>query len=335
MKNGALKRWLIGAGVTAALLAVVACAVQNGALHLGRGPGPGDGIALSAKPVPLNPRDPAQTTAGDFVYAGGIDITSASTGSLHGLSDLVVTPGGELTSVSDKGGTLFRARIVLDGQGRLTGVTDGRLTWLKGQDGRILESKTESDAEGLMILPGGDLAVSFERHHRILRWPSRGGPPAELPIPAADMPENDGMEGLAAAPSQGPDAYWVGVESGDIYLCRLQKGCERKAGLPRPPDTFRLAALTEAPDGRLVILHENYQYNIGVRTRVLFVSAPASDKPVPGDSFSLLPPMTTDNFEGVAVVPGPNGALRVYLIVDDNFSLTERTLLMAFDRKRD
>ena len=47
----------------------------------------------------------------------------------------------------------------------------------------------------------------------------------------------------------------------------------------------------------------------------------------------LAKPLTIDNFEGLAAVPGPNGAIRFYLISDDNFSSSQRTLLVAFDFK--
>jgi hypothetical protein len=53
------------------------------------------------------------------------------------------------------------------------------------------------------------------------------------------------------------------------------------------------------------------------------------------DEGEIRPPMTVDNFEGLAVVPaapGPDSALRFYLLSDDNApSRTQRTLLLAFD----
>jgi hypothetical protein len=328
-----LKRWLVGGAIGAALAALVACAVSQtvGGLHGGAAGGPA--IHLAFKPVPLNPRDPRQDRSGDFVYAGGFDLTSPDTGLLHGLSDLSITPDGALTAESDEG-RLFRARLVLDASGRLTGLTDGTLVPLTGLDGKPLPSKEESDAEGVAVWPNGDVMVSFERHHRIWRYPAAGGPPVALPIPDdPKMVGNDGMEGLALAPSQGPDAYWVGVENGDIFLCRLARGCERKAALPRPPDSYRLAALTETPDGRLLILHASWAAVTGARSKISLVEAPASTQPVVIDGFTLAPPQTTDNFEGIAAVFRPDGALRVYLIVDDNFQASERTLLMAFDRR--
>ena len=41
-------------------------------------------------------------------------------------------------------------------------------------------------------------------------------------------------------------------------------------------------------------------------------------------------PGTVDNFEGIAAVATPTGT-RLYLLSDDNFSETQRTLLLAFD----
>ena len=47
----------------------------------------------------------------------------------------------------------------------------------------------------------------------------------------------------------------------------------------------------------------------------------------------LARPLTTDNFEGVDVLPGKDGGLRFLLASDDNFSTEQRTLLLAFDWK--
>ena len=47
----------------------------------------------------------------------------------------------------------------------------------------------------------------------------------------------------------------------------------------------------------------------------------------------LARPLTVDNFEGLAAVPAPDGGVRFYLISDDNFSPSQRTLQLAFDWK--
>ena len=49
--------------------------------------------------------------------------------------------------------------------------------------------------------------------------------------------------------------------------------------------------------------------------------------------FVLKPPQVVDNMEGIAALKsGPGGrGVRLYLIADDNFSASQRTLMMAFD----
>ena len=287
----------------------------------------GDGIAIRATPVPLNPDDLAQTRIGDFVYAGGVSLTSDQTSRLHGLSDLVVK-GDRLWSISDEGDA-FEARLVLDEAGRLVGVADAKLAGLAGLDGKPLQGKSMADAEGLTILPNGDRLVSFEREHRIWRYPADGGPPTVAPAPGGSIPENDGYEGLTLAPEAGPDAYVVGVEgSGWLWTCRLStKACEGPGSVTKTDD-FGLAGLTRTPSGDLVVLLRAWDPVRGNRiiVRIQRLDAPPVE-------LTLARPLTVDNFEGVAVVPAPGGGLRLYLLSDDNFQSSQRTLLMAFDWK--
>ena len=42
------------------------------------------------------------------------------------------------------------------------------------------------------------------------------------------------------------------------------------------------------------------------------------------------PPLTVDNFEGVAVTRDADGATLVYILSDDNFHFLQRTLLLLF-----
>jgi hypothetical protein len=52
------------------------------------------------------------------------------------------------------------------------------------------------------------------------------------------------------------------------------------------------------------------------------------------DEQTIRPPLTVDNFEGVSAVDRGDGTIRFYLVSDDNFSRTQRTLLLAFDWRR-
>ncbi len=325
------RRWSAAAGsLVAVALSLAACVTALPILPAAPVKA-GPEVALRSAPVLLDPSDPSRTTAGDFTYAGGIAVTSDQTSRLHGLSDLVVEPDGDVMSVSDDGADLFTGRLMLDPAGRLVGLTDGALRPLQGLDSQPLQGKAWGDAEGVTRLGDGGILVSFEREHRVWRYaPSTGRPPKAVAMPGVAMAENDGMEGLAAAPTVAADAYWVGVEPGSIWFCRLSVSCEAKAGLPKPPPGYRLSSLTTGPKGELVILHHSYIPAIGSRIIVSIVRDPLGAGRVV-DTLTLAPPMTVDNFEGVAVVARADGGWRLYLLSDDNFSASQRTLLLAFD----
>ena len=286
-------------------------------------------IAIDAVPVALNPQNPSEVAIGDFLYAGGLVLTSRDTDQLHGLSDLEVTGTDGLTAVGDLG-VLLDARLVLDGAERLVGLTDARLMLLTGEDGKRLIDNSDKDAEGLARLPNGDRLVSFERRDRIWVYPAAGGPPRLAPAPDILVPPNGGMEALAADPEAGADAYVVGIEgTGDTWTCRLSSTQCIKGPSVEKPEEFGLVALKRLPGMHTVYLLRAFDAARGNRIRLqIFRSATMVAR------MDLAPPMTVDNFEGLAAVPRTDGGVRLYLISDDNGLARQRTLLLAFDWRR-
>jgi hypothetical protein len=313
-------------------LALAGCVSPNAALP----PAPlpyAAAIAVAAAPVPLDPADPGRDRIGNFSYAGGLHLTSADTARLHGLSDLKVRAGGRFVAASDQS-DLLTGRIVLDGAGRLAGIAEARLASLKDERGVDLFAggQREYDSEGVAELADGDLLLSFEQHDRILRYPRAGGPPVPAPAPQVAFVFNKAMEGLAADPASGRDAYRVGLEaSGQTFLCRLSSSCA--PGVTVDLEGLELSGLDMLPDGRMVVLLRYFTPLRGnvIRLKILDRQGRAID------GMEMTRPLTVDNFEGVAAVPGPNGRIRFYLISDDNFGsfnglpTDQRTLLMAFD----
>ncbi|HEY6507416.1 MAG TPA: esterase-like activity of phytase family protein [Vicinamibacterales bacterium] len=283
-------------------------------------------IRIDAVPVPLNPQNRSETTIGDFVYAGGLALTSSQTNSLHGLSDLEIAGTDRLTAVGDFG-VVLEARLVFDGAGGLRGLADARLTPLTGPDGRPLADKTDADAEGLAQLPSGDRLVSFERRDRIWLYPVGGGPPRPVPMPAATFPPNSGMEALAPDPEAAADAYVVGAEvSGDTWTCRLSApSCVKGPSVPKPPE-FGLVAIKRLPGRQTAYVLRAFDTVRGARASLQIVRAAK----VVG-RMDLASPRTVDNFEGLAAVPRTGGGTRFYLLSDDNGAPSQRTLLLAFD----
>lgn len=326
-------------GLRAALVLALAVGMLG---HCGRKPAPaplpvapvkaGPEIALQTTPVPLDASNPARTTLEGFVFAGGVAISSSETSRLHGLSDLAITPDGGLAAVTDFG-DLFQARLVLDPGGRLVGLTDGKLEGLKGPDGQPLQDKDKADAEGLAILANGDRLISFERDHRLWLYPAGGGAPRPAPKPATIFPYNEGMEALAAYPAAGPDAYLVGGEEGETWLCKLSAACQALAPQQGPDFTWGLTAMTAFSGPAIATLHRGFDPIRGWRAIVRFVANPMAPaaRQAQVASLHLDGATTRDNYEGLALSTTPSGATRIYLISDDGGLPAQRTLLMAFD----
>lgn len=282
-------------------------------------------LLVDAVAVSLNEQRPSQLAIGDFLYAGGLVLTSRPNSQLHGLSDIEVNGADRLTAVSDLG-SLFEARLVLDRDGRLVGVADASIAPLTNEEGRPLLDKANADAEGLAVLPGGDRLVSFERDHRIWLYPAGGGRPRAVPHPDATFPSNEGMEALTAAADIADDAYVVGAEAtGETWTCRLSApACVKGASVAMPAD-FGLVAIKRVT-GISAFLLRAYDEQRGARVSLQVVRG--TDVVARMD---LAAPVTVDNFEGLAIVQKADGAFRFYLCSDDNASASQRTILMAFD----
>jgi hypothetical protein len=181
------------------------------------------------------------------------------------------------------------------------------------------------------------MLVSFERKHRIWRYPANGQPPTAVPSPAADFPDNGGLEALGADPARGTSAYLAAGEmSGQTWRCDLDAGCTIGPVVAKDPE-FGLVALRPLPGGGFAwLLRATTPHHGRLSNIIILRLTDAAGKTI--DEAEIRPPMTVDNFEGVAVVPGApgvnggSGALRFYLLSDDNApSKTQRTLLLAFD----
>ena len=310
-------------GALIALVGLWACAPPLAALPAAP-VAAGAAIAVQAVPVPLNPEAPDQTALGRFVYAGGLQLSAGDTSRFHGLSDLVVDADGRLTAISDEG-DLIEGQLVFE-RDRLTGLTGITLSPLSDLDGKPLPNKEMSDAEGLAHLDNGDRLVSFERMSRIWLYPATGGPPRAVPAPEADFPVNGGLEALAADPERGPGAYVAGgEETGQTWLCRLDAPCVAGPMVQKAPE-FGLVALRRLPGDQTAYLLRAWDRLRGNRI-VLSIQGPAGEVA----RMEMARPLTVDNFEGVHFVPRPEGGYRVYILSDDNFSASQRTLLLAFD----
>ena len=318
------------------LVGGLVAAALAGALALAPGAALGASIPLSTSPVALDRSDAAVQRVGRLRFLGGLEIASEAA-AFGGLSGLSVSADGRLSAVTDRG-HWFAARVVRDGAGRLVDLVEGVLAPLRDTQGRPLGGDWR-DAEALERLPGGDVLVSFERHHRVWRYATgRDGVPGRatpVPTPAAlaHAPANGGLEALAPLPdgrilmlSQGR-APGAGAHAGWLV------GAETHALGYRPEPGFKPSDAAVLPGGDVLVLSRAFSLIGGMRARLERTPA-AAIRPgalLRGDLVArFAAPLTVDNFEGVAAVQGADGGTLVYLVSDDNFNFFQRTLLLLF-----
>ena len=308
-------------------------------------------VAIGAEPVPMDHADAEATTIGRLRWRGGLALSARDSRTFGGWSALRTSDDGKkLWAISDEGAWLT-ASLRYDSRGHLSGIADGRIGPLRGEDGKPLRAKRDADAESLARLPDGSWLVGFEQRHRILRYPPgeepTGGGLAGVPMPVAAPP------GLERAPSNGGLEAMVATADGTLVLITEElsdapgtvvgwtgrwtaAGARDWASFRYVPAAggFRPTAIATLPDGDFVVLERAYSLWQGVRIRVMRIRggqiAPGAS--VVGEELAkLASPNAVDNFEGVATGRGSRGETLLWLLSDDNFSPLQRTLLLMFE----
>jgi hypothetical protein len=296
-------------------------------------------IAVSARPVALNPSNPAQRVVGRLEYRGGLHLASDNP-TFGGLSSLrILADGQKLVAVSDEG-LWLAARPVLR-KGILEGIADAEMGPLLGPDGKALAGKDARDAESLAVLADGSFVVGFERRHRLLHYPAGTGRPDGVPTPVPSPP------GLQNAPTNGGIETLVRLRSGALFAL-TEEWLEKDAivGWTGGPDRWQRLGLrfagglrpsdgTVLPDGDVLILERAYDAGRGVvdvRIRQVPQGSIRPGAVLTGRVVAeFAPPLVLDNYEGIAAARALNGETHVYIVSDDNLDrVRQRTLLLMF-----
>ena len=318
--------------VIAAFL-LAGCAAQTAAPERASAPA----VPVSAEAVPLNPANPAQERVGALRYLGGVHLTSPDPrfGSLSALR----WKDGRLWSIIDEGDWAHFAPV--ERGGRLTGVRDVVIGELRAPDGSLLEDKAMRDAEGLTRNGNGWL-VSFERTHRVWGYQDLDAPALEtridLPAMFGEMGNNEGVEAIAGD----HDRFFACAErlAATGPNCAItQGGAVTRLSLTAPAELdAKVAFPVDADfgsDGTLYVLFRSWSGGMDSRGGIVARSPDGTVRTLG----ALVQPMTTDNYEGLAVRE-QGGRTYLYLISDDNFDRRDnpakdgphqRTLLMKFE----
>ena len=294
--------------------------------------------------VPLNYERPDQHAVGMLEYRGGLSIT-AKDPKFGGLSSLLVSADGKFMLAASDNGMWFSAGLNYDDNGILVGLSSAKLAPITGANGKPLAGRYR-DAEGLARADDGAVFLAFEQHHRILRFALSGQLDADqlsavipdlvtAPAELAEFNSNAAMEALVTLDdgsllilTEGLDndrsskPGWI-VRSG-MAAARLEYN---------RADRFRPTGATRLADGDLIVVERRYSLISGVAALLRRISKGTilPGARLDGPEFArIAPPLTVDNMEGVAARRDNAGHTLIYLLSDNNYSPSQRTLLLMF-----
>lgn len=304
---------------------------------------PEDVIDVSASRISSFRLGSSQTRFGALEFVGGLSLSASAAdfGSFSGFRFL--EPGSAFLGVTDTG-FWYSGRIERDAAGLPTGVSRFRIAPILDREGKPLDGKWSSDAEGLSI-SGDRVTASFEREHRITEYRlGRDGPgPArrdlDYVVPRAELRMNSGFETIAQAPADGQlDGARIAVTersidaNGDIFAAVLEG--------PRK-GVFKIARIGEfdvtdgafLPDGDLVLLERSFSMLRGVAMRMRRIPVQTIRPGAHVDGPVLIEADMSyqiDNMEGLDIWTRADGATMVSIVSDDNQSFLQRTLYLEF-----
>lgn len=280
---------------------------------------------------------------GKLEFIGGM-VMSAPEKLFGAISSIRFRPDGEeFVAVLDTGHWLT-GRVTRDAVGALSGLVDVRITPMLDMGGREPPRKMEMDAEGL-ALRGGRVFVSYEQRHRIDSYPDPGfetsKPLARLPhlIPNNELRHNGGMEALAVSPAGSPLAGALVVVAeksidadGNLLAAILEGPLKGTFAVTHHP-SFDVTDGAFLPNGDLLLLERRFNFAEGVGMRIRRIRG-ADIRPgaVVNGEILLEVGMAyqIDNMEGMDVVKGPDGSIRLIIVSDDNHSFLQRNLMLEF-----
>jgi hypothetical protein len=248
-----------------------------------------------------------------------------------GFSAIELTPDGQhFTALTDRA-HLMQGRLARDSAGRITAITPGPLTLLRGIEGASLTGIT-TDSEGLALAPQGGFYISFEGQHRIRHYPAADQPARNVSSHPdfAGLQLNSGLEALAI--------------DGRGHLFTLP---ERSGALDRPFPVYRFdgqgwdipfhiprsgaflpVGADFGPDGWLYLL-ERALTGPGFRSRIRRFDI-TGDRLTTEEALLQTGTAQHDNLEGLSVWQDDQGRIRLTMVADDNFRVFQRSEIVEY-----
>ncbi len=290
----------------------------------------------------LDRDDPERRTFGALTLLSGfeLELNDPNFGGLSGLD--IAGDGSRLVAVSDRGWWVT-ADLDQDENGKLLSIQNLAIHPMFDVDGSPLADRAAGDsvrwrdAEDLARTFDGGYYVTFEREHRLWHYDAIDALPfaIELPGEVTALRSNGGLESVALLPDGRPLVFAEESQGDDQIIdgWLLENGAWRKLAY-QGHDDFSVTSMAGLDDGSLIVLERWFMEPafLSIRLRRIAPEMLQGDDIIdPPVLAAFSNSLLIDNFEGLAVRPAPDGSgYLLYIVSDDNFNFTQRTLLYQF-----
>lgn len=314
-----------------------------GCLQLQDNREPAENIIVEEKMIAHFDREDASRSAfGDLVFLGGLELTSSNP-NFGGISACIMQQDGRHFLALTDHAYWMRGRIVY-ADNRPVSITDVEIAPVIGPDGK---HAADWDMESIAVA-GDSLYAGVEGLDRIpiFVWDTNTFPRYrnEIPFPEGVkvLPPNGGLEALAFIANldaPGKTLLAISEKGQDAFgnaICYMFDHNDRSEFSVVRKGQYDISDAAVLPNGDLIILERKYDIETGVAIRLrqiprgLIKPEAAVDGPVLMEAdirYQL------DNMEALGVHRSATGATILTLMSDNNFSPSQRTLLLQFALK--
>lgn len=281
----------------------------------------------------MQPLRVARPEAGEARIAGAWVLESDYPG-FGGYSALVTLADGRLFAASDTGRMLVFAPPG-------AGPAPARMGWFAG---RRQPDKFAVDIEAMTRDPATDRVwLAYEGRNAVERYEAGLAAPRRVqPETMRDWPSNTGPETLARLAdgrflvlSESRGGWFGRGHAGLLFPGDPVEGGNPIRFLMKTPRGMRPVDAAQLPDGRIAVLLRRLDWLPPEFVTRVVVADPAEIREggtwTGREIAAVVSPGPSENYEGLAVEPQRDGAVRLWLISDNNRSVIQRTQLLALD----
>jgi len=323
------------------VLVLTAAAGRYGLEELKKPPRAENGpIEIRIRPLVLDSSNPERTQLGELHFLGAWQLIGQER-SFGGLSSLNILPDGRVRALNDTATMFTFPQPGSAGAGPETGIVK-RMPTMRRRNGPWKPAST--DSESMALDPDSGLVwAGFEMTQMVCRYsPDLAKAQACRTWPEMKhWTETSSIESLARLAdgrfiiiAEGAHGY---REGRDVLLFAGDPAADdtKSPMLMQylPPVGYDPTDAVEIGDGKLLVLNRRatiYQGFTGVITLV-DISHMKPGATLPSREIArFVPPVLSDNFEGLALERGPDGERFLWVVSDDNHLFFQRTLLLKF-----